>query len=164
MAGDRTVTQAGFQLIIANGSVTRKVRVAVVDGLKDVAAQYRNQIRKNISLDDHTLQELRKLGHPYSRDKGVDSLHDDRLVHEQSGKLKGSIRVSAVEETTTRRFSVFISSSDPVMPWLLYGTATMRPRRFHEKSYEDIKSKFWKPVLDQLKKVQHRIQLTIRER
>lgn len=155
---DRKVTGAGFQLIIASGSVSAKIRAAVLEGLQQVAKQYHAQVLRNISLDDHTLEELRKLGHPYSTSLPVDSFHgSDALVHEQSGKLKRTIRVWPPEETTSRRFSVYITSSAPYLPFLLYGTSTMRARPFHQKAYEDIKDRFWQPVLSQLSKVEHRI-------
>lgn len=163
MAKDRTVTGAGFQLIIASGSVSKKVEEAIMKGLKTISAEYKRQIDKTISLDDHTLEELRSLGHPYSAGLPPGNLHgDDRLVHEQTGELRKSIKVSPVEETTSRRFSVYISSDAPHMPFLIFGTSKMRPRRFHELAYERMKDKFWEPVLSQLKKVEHRIQISER--
>jgi hypothetical protein len=163
MATDRKVNGAGFQLIIASGSVSAKVRQAILDGLVEVGKQYKAQVLKNISLDDHTLAELRKLGHPYSTAFKGDGLHgDDALVHVQTGRLKKSIRLSPPEETTTRRFSVYVTSNVPYMPFLLYGTSTMRARPFHQKSFDEIKDKFWKPVLDKVSKVEHRIATDIR--
>lgn len=154
---DRTVTGAGFQLVIASGSVSAKARTAILKGLSQVAKNYKEQVIKNISLDDHTLEELRKLGYPYASGK-AGSLHGtDSMVHTQSGELKRSIQSAPPEETTSRRFSVFVTSNVPYMPFLLYGTSTMRARPFHEKAYEEIKDKFWAPVLDELSKVEHRI-------
>lgn len=163
MAKDRKVTGAGFQLIIASGSVSEKAKAAIMEGLRDVAKNYKKQIDQVISLDDHTLAELRSLGYPYSTDKPKGSLHgDDRLVHEQTGKLRESIKVSTPEETTSRRFSVFVTSTAEHMKYLIYGTSRMRPRRFHELAYDKIKDKFWDPVIKNLKKVEHRIQITER--
>jgi len=160
MAQDRKVTGVGFQLIIASGSVSEKVKAAIMSGLKTVSKEYAKQIDKVISLDDHSLEELRALGHPYAVGKPTGTLHgDDRLVHEQTGELRDSIKVSAVEETG-RKFSVYIRSNSEHMPWLIFGTSKMRPRRFHELAYEKIKDRFWDPVLDLLKKVQHRVQTT----
>lgn len=159
---DRKVTGAGFQLIIASGSVSAKAKAAIMKGLAGVAKQYKAQVIKNISLDDHTLEELRKLGHPYAA-KGGSGLHGtDALVHQQTRKLKQSIRASEPEELTSRRFSVFVTSDVPYMPYLLHGTSRMRARPFHEKSFNEIKDKFWDPVLDELKKVEHRIVADVR--
>lgn len=158
MLTDKKVMGVGFQLIIRSGTVSRAVQDAVMKGLADVATQYTDRVKRNISLDDHSLKELRALGYPYRRGAPADTLHDDdRLVHEQSGELKRSIRKGRVEETTSRRFTVYVSSEDPKMPYLIYGTSRMRPRRFHEKAYEDIKSVYWKPLTDRLAKVNYRM-------
>lgn len=163
MAQDRKVTGAGFQLIIASGSITKKAEAAILLGLREISQEYKKQIDKAISLDDHTLAELRALGYPYSTDKAKGSLHgDDRLVHEQTGKLRSSIKVSPPAASTSRRFSVFITSSVEYMKYLIFGTSRMRPRRFHELAFEKMKDRFWDPVLKNLKKVEHRIQITER--
>jgi len=163
MLTDRKVTGAGFQLIIHSGSLSAKVQEAVKKGLKVVAEEYHKQIIKAISLDDHSLEELRALGHPYSTDLPAGNLHgDDRLVHEQTGKLRRSIQIHPVEGTTTRRFSIYVSSNAPYLPYLLYGTSRMRPRRFHELAYEKIKGRFWDPVLKELKNVKHRVAVNTR--
>ena len=156
---DRVVTKAGFQLIIRSGSLSKAVRSAIMDGLEEIAKNYKNQIVKNISLDDHTLQELRQLGYPYSTKQPENSLHDDRMVHEQSGDFKKSIKSSRPEETTSRRFTVYVTSDSPIAPYLIYGTSRMRPRRFHEKAYEEIKDKYWGPVIERLKRVNFKMTL-----
>jgi hypothetical protein len=155
---DRTETGAGFQLTIRSGSVSAKVEKAVIAGLRNVARQYAEEVDKAISLDDHTLQELRTLGYPYAVAGSGTGLHGtDSLVHEQTGKLRQSIKQWPPEETTSRRFTVYVTSDVPYLPFLLYGTATMRPRPFHVWAYEHIKDKFWQPVLDELAKVEHKV-------
>lgn len=154
---DRVVTKAGFQLIIKSGSVSNLVKKAMLEGLSEIAVNYTKQVDKNLSLDDHTLQELRELGHPYSVDKPEDSIHDDRMIHEQSGELRKSIKSKPPEETTSRKFTVYITTNSPYAPYLIYGTSRMRPRRFHEKSYEDIKDKYWEPITERLKKLNFRM-------
>ena len=158
MAQDRTVTGAGFQLVIRSGSLSRSVEASVRSGLEEVADQYKRELVKTISLKDHTLAQLREMGYPYSTKESVGNVHgDDRLVHQQTGELKNSIVVTPVEETTSRRFSVFATSDSPHMPFLIYGTSRMRPRKFHERALENIKDKFWRPVLKKLKNVEYAI-------
>jgi hypothetical protein len=157
MAQDRTVKDVGFQLKIASGSVTKKVQAAVLEGLVAVTENYKKQILQNISLTDHDLKELRALGYPYALGKPENSLHDDREVHIQTGRLKSGIKSEQPQQLTSRKFSVIITSSAPETPHLLYGTKFMRPRRFHMKAFEQTKDKFWQPVLDLLKKVKHNI-------
>lgn len=158
MLSDRTVTKAGFQLVIRSGSVTKKIQQAVLEGLEEVAKNYKKQVDKNISLDDHTLQELARMGHPYAVGKPENTPHDDRMVHEQTGRLRNSIKIHPVEETTSRRFTVYISSDAPEAMYLIYGTIRMRPRRFHEKAFNEIKSEYWKPITERLKKVNYRME------
>lgn len=164
MANDRTVNGAGFQLVIASGSVSKKIQDAIMDGLVDVGEAYRKQVIRAISFSDHTLQELREMGYPYSTRFGEGSgpHGDDRIVHEQDGKLKQSIKISKPEETTTRRFSVFVTSDVPYMPFLIYGTSRMRARRFHEYALNQMKDVLFEPVLKNLKNVSHSIQTTQR--
>lgn len=158
MVKNRKVMGVGFQIIIRSGSVTEQVQKAVVTGLEEVAKQYKNQIKKTIGLQDHSLEDLKKMGHPYSVDAPENSVHgDDRLVHKQEGALYKSIKLEPVEQTTSRRFTVYVSSDDPKMPFLIYGTSRMRPRRFHERAYQDIKNVYWKPLTDQLAKINFRV-------
>lgn len=158
MAIDRTTKYAGFSLIIRSGTVSEKIKTAVVEGLVDIGEKYLVKVKTTIGLEDHTLAELRKLGHPYRVGAAPNSIHgDDRMVHVQSGKLRDTIRVQPVEETTSRKFSVYVSSTAPEMAFLIYGTSKMRPRRFHEKAYESIKSVYWNPVLDRVGKINYRI-------
>lgn len=154
---DRVVTKAGFQLIIKSGSVSKAIQEAVMSGLSQIAVDYKKQVDKNLSLDDHTLEELRQMDHPYGVGKPENVPHDDRMVHEQTGQLKKSIQSKPPEETTSRRFTVFITTDSPYAPYLIYGTSRMRPRRFHEKAFNDIKDKYWEPVTDRLKKLNYKM-------
>jgi hypothetical protein len=158
MLADRTVTKAGFQLVIRSGSLSKAVQQAVLEGLSDIGKNYKRQIDKNISLDDHTLQELKKMGHPYATGKPENVPHDDRMVHEQEGTLRKSIKVHPPEESSSRRFTVYVTTDAPEAVWLIYGTVRMRPRRFHEKAFNEIKSTYWDPILSRLKKVNARIE------
>lgn len=157
---DRTISKAGYQLIIASGSVQKKVKSALTSGLSATGKDFLKQVKKNISLDDHTLAKLRRLGHPYAVDTGASPVHeDDRLVHIQEGDLKRSIKLSSVQEESSRRFGVYVTSDDEAMPYLIFGTVKMRPRRFHEKSYEEIRGTLWNPIKDRLAKLVHRIEV-----
>jgi HK97 gp10 family phage protein len=128
-----------------------------MSGLEEIAVNYKKQVDKNLSLDDHTLEQLRQMDYPYAVDKTTNVPHDDRLIHEQSGELRKSIKSSRPEQTTSRRFTVYVTTDSPYAPYLIYGTSRMRPRRFHEKSFNDIKDKYWDPVTSRLKKVNYRM-------
>lgn len=157
---DRKVIGAGFQLTIKSGTVSKKVQDSVLEGLTEISKNYVKQVDKNLSLDDHTLEQLREMGHPYSVDKPTNTPHDDRMIHEQSGKLRNSIKMTEPKELSSRRYSVLVTTNDPAAVDLIYGTARMRPRRFHEKSFEDIKAKFWEPLVRRLKGIKYKISAT----
>ena len=160
MPNDRTVSRPGFQLIIKSGTVTKLIQEQIKLGLEEINKEYLKAVDNNLSLDDHTLQELRKLGYPYSHGKPENVLHDDKMVHEQTGALRKSIKSTPVQQDSSRRFTVSVSSSDPKLPFIIYGTTHMRPRRFHEKAFNDIKGKFWDPIMDKLKKLNYRFEST----
>lgn len=158
MPSDKVVTGAGFKLIIRSGTVSKVIQKAAIEGLNEVAKQYFQSVIKNISLEDHTLEDLRNMGYPYRVDGPKDMIHgDDRMVHIQSGKLKDSIKLEPVSQDTSRKFTIHISSTDPIMPYLIYGTSKMRPRNFPQKAYEDIKDKYWKPLIKALSGINFRI-------
>lgn len=157
MATDRIVTRPGFTLIIKTGTLSAKLKEQVLQGMKEVSDQYMKEVDKTLSLDDHSLQELRRLGHPYGTGKPENQPHDDRYIHEQTGKLRKSIKATDPREVSSRKISVTVTSDDPVVPFLIYGTSKMRPRRFHEMAFENIKDKYWKPIFDRLKKFNYRI-------
>jgi len=78
---------------------------------------------KQISLNDHTLQELAKLGHPYSQRFQPDSfVHLDEVVHVQDGSLLGG---SSVRKSAHGYQLVNVS---PEYVFLRYGTYKMRMR------------------------------------
>lgn len=81
---------------------------------------------RNISLDDHTLADLRKAGHPYATRYGKDSFaHPDFDVHRQSG---GLLTGSSIIEASSENPRVVINESAPEYVYLRYGTSVMRIR------------------------------------
>ncbi len=82
---------------------------------------------KNISLQDHSLADLRRLGHPYAVRFDVDSfVHPDSEVHKQSGSLVESSHVNTTSDGGSCR--VTLSNNSPHYVFLRYGTRKMRMR------------------------------------
>ena len=78
---------------------------------------------EHIDLEDHDLEELRKLGHPYAVRFGVDSfMHPDSEVHKQDGSLYEGTSVQ------TKGNAVILVNTSPHYIFLRYGTSTMRMR------------------------------------
>jgi hypothetical protein len=82
---------------------------------------------EHISLDDHSLEELAKLGHPYSRRYEVDSfIHPDSEVHAQTGSFR---EASSIRNTEGPKGPVVqLVNTSPHYVFLRYGTRTMRMR------------------------------------
>ncbi|QGH73024.1 MAG: hypothetical protein [Siphoviridae sp. ctCJE6] len=96
-----------------------------------------SEVTKNISLEDHTLADLRRLGHPYAArhgDKGL-PLHDPYWqVHKQSGRLLSSKRSGTVKASVSSgklEALAFVGLSESVAPhalFVVFGTSKMIPR------------------------------------
>ena len=74
-------------------------------------------------MNDHSLEDLRKLGHPYSTKFSKDSfVHPDDVVHVQDGNLLGSSIIERGEGF------VRLVNDSPEYAYLRYGTTKMRMR------------------------------------
>lgn len=88
--------------IRAIGNVKVSLRKASVAAVRAAGEAYRDVVKRNLSLTDHTLRQLAVLDHPYARRHGSIKIHagdgggfiDDgrNLVHRQSGNLLRSLR------------------------------------------------------------------------
>ncbi len=79
---------------------------------------------QHVDLQDHSLEDLRKLGHPYASRYGVDSfVHPDEYIHEQTGDF---IRDVHIEDNNVD--GVQLVSTSPYYKYLRYGTSVMRIR------------------------------------
>ena len=82
---------------------------------------------EHINLQDHSLEDLRKLGHPYSVRYSTNSfVHPDTQVHTQSGDLMDESKIVSV--TTPTGPAVRLINTSPHYVFLRYGTQTMRMR------------------------------------
>jgi hypothetical protein len=150
---DRVVAKAGFKLIIKHGSLAKAVQNEVTLGMWEAGRIYLRAIRDHISLDDHSLEELARLGYPYAVHTEAQPVHsDDSWVHVQTGKLRDSFKLLASEESS-RKFSLYVTSNVPYMNYLIYGTRFMRPRPFHIAAYNEVRRELWQPVQDHIKAV-----------
>ena len=96
-------------------------------------------IHNQASLTDHTLQQLKEMGHPYSvrYQTNYGPHHDDTLVHQQTGLLYANIQ--KVENLGYDASEVQIGVSADTVPYiddLIHGNSAMRPRNFLGKGFE----------------------------
>jgi HK97 gp10 family phage protein len=103
-----------------------------------------DEVKKNASLTDHTLDQLAKLGHPYAiRGSG---LHGEK-VHTQSGDLLDAIELDTKGKTIT------VSVNEKKAPYAKYvveGTKFMVPRNFITLSFNTIKSRITSTIFTAL--------------
>ena len=94
-----------------------------------------NKLTENVSLTDHSLSDLARLGHPYSRARGRPLHSPNYKVHTQSGKLLGGV-YSQVEKAQIRggilTATAIVGIRDSVghAIHVIMGTSRMIPRDF----------------------------------
>lgn len=93
-----------------------------------------SRVKKNTGLTDHSLADLRRLGHPYAR-RAPQEIHSPGYqVHTQSGALQDA-RFSGTDKASVgsgklsaRAFVGFDPSKAPHAASVVYGTSKMVPR------------------------------------
>ncbi len=146
----------GLKLELNFDKLNAKVRQGLIAGLTGAMDIYRKGVLEQVGLiDEHTLDELANMGHPYGVTKPRDFPHKDEIVHKQSGALVMGFRVMKVREDKT--MSIGLSHTVPYIKYLIYGTSKMRPRRFHAAA-------FWKKANQMRIVLVNNIQAAIRGR
>lgn len=115
------------------------------------------QVEKNTSIDDHSLSDLRAMGHPYAR-RAPQEIHTPPFqVHAQSGKLKrarysGTDKAGVYGGKLQARAFVGIKSSVPYATNVVLGTSKMVPRDFLVGSLGEVREKVWTTLKRSLNK------------
>lgn len=131
-----------------------RLRKGVVPIMADMVKVAELQIRRNASLTDHTLKDLKKLRHPYrvreggfartdkkgrwragirkkARQEREHTLgHDIKLVHTQGGGLLHEVYSEVREGENTVTAVAGVHDKFEYLTWLVYGTSKMIPRDF----------------------------------
>lgn len=98
--------------------------------------ELRDAAKQNISLTDHSLQDLADLDHPYARRHGAIRLHGSgsssiaypsSRVHKQSGRLLRSLQAAPTNNGLGYRVG-FDTAIAPHATFVVQGTKTMLPR------------------------------------
>lgn len=112
--------------------------------MKNVADILNKKIEDNISLDDHSLEDLRKLGHPYARRSPVGIHTPSYQVHKQSGRLKDSqfsgttnaqVLSGKLEATA---YAGLDANRAKHAEYIIFGTSKMIPRPVLEGSKQEV--------------------------
>ena len=92
------------------------------------------EVRGNISHTDHSLDDLRKLDHPYARRHGSIRIHggSETVVHKQSGQLLAALRVEklpSANSPTGEAYAVWFDvGAASHAAFVVQGTKYMLPR------------------------------------
>ncbi|MFA5089796.1 MAG: hypothetical protein WC510_02025 [Candidatus Omnitrophota bacterium] len=104
--------------------------------MKEVSGMLKEEIQQNISLQDHSLESLRRMGHPY-RIVGPGLHHPESYkVHIQSGQLVSSLKQGVQEaniEFMALKAGAWAGVDENIAPhalYVFYGTSKMIPRDF----------------------------------
>lgn len=96
-----------------------------------------SEVTQNMSLTDHTLPALRKMGHPYAAKHGSRGMpiHDPYwAVHTHGGKLLSSKRSGIIEasvEASQLKAAAYVGLNNSIADYakyIIWGTTKMIPR------------------------------------
>ena len=134
------------------------------------------EVRKNASLTDHSLSDLKQMGHPYAKSKSLTGTkqwtkkqkdrpateglyregkrrgtlgHTKWFVHKQSGTLYENIVIippKSVKHGITESFVGVMKQAVPYIDDIIYGTEKMVARDFFQKSMPEAEKKANKEV------------------
>ncbi len=107
----------------------------VIDALgRAVSSVLFDDVRGNLSHTDHSLDDLRRLDHPYARRHGSIQIHggSQTVVHKQRGDLLASLRVEklpSANSPTGEAYAVWFDvGAAPHAAFVVRGTKYMLPR------------------------------------
>lgn len=112
---------------------TRRFVEEVNVDLQTVKTVVEGQLVENISLTDHSLRELARMGHPYSRRNAHPPHSPDFMVHTRSGELLRGIFSSIAPASVSGgslsgSVTVGLSRGVQHAVHIVYGTSRMIPR------------------------------------
>jgi hypothetical protein len=99
------------------------IKKAVEGVLKESAAILLDKMRENASLTDHTLSDLKEIGHPYSQSNPRNIHRPSFLVHRQSGQL-----LDAAGSNQVNQFRIQVGFDESIAPHaadVIFGTSKM---------------------------------------
>lgn len=118
--------------------------------LKRAMKMVEARMKQNASETDHSLEDLRKLGHPYSA-AHPKSIHDpDYLIHSQNGDLERAITSKQVNQ-----YRAVVGVDDNAAPHavhVIFGTKHMVARDFVTNSANEIKDEIMEVFEEEIAK------------
>lgn len=132
MTGPVRVDTASLSFTLVQLGKTRVNIMTAAAAALDAAAQVLlEQARKEMSLTDHSLQDLARLDHPYAQRHGRIRIHTSRpwRVHKRSGRFLNALSDRAGEDAEGLYHEVYFDlTTAPHARDVLQGTSKMLPR------------------------------------
>lgn len=119
--------------------ILRLVEESLQKRMAKAAEHLRSRMVENASLVDHSLDDLKKIGHPYK--PGETSPHKPSwLVHKQTGDLADNIEVTKRKTGKGVSFDIGIDSQKvPHINYIILGTEKMVSRDFVGGTWQEEK-------------------------
>jgi len=127
-----TANAGALKLTIGALGTLQDPRAVARIALGEAAKVLREEVSATISLRDHSLSDLAKLGHPYAARHGsiqTSALgHDEHRVHRHTGRLVNALRME-ISPSDPDSWRVRLDDmAAPEARWVVYGTRKMLPR------------------------------------
>ena len=133
----------------------RDMRAAMTVATDRSAALLLEEMKLMTARIDHDLEQLRRMGHPYAKDKPPGQPHPDWLVHIQEGDLQSGLK-RLPASISGQVIEAQILSEARHTWFLLLGTRKMRARDFVSaaiiKRRVEIEAMYLRMFLEQLDK------------
>lgn len=122
------------------------VKKSAAKALKKAANILLEKIEENASLSDHSLSDLKNLGHPYARRNPRDIHRPSFSVHSQTDRLVDSLRVNQINQ-----FRIQVGADESIAPYVAHvilGTSTMVGRDFVTGSLREVEEEMTNIVIE----------------
>lgn len=128
--------------------------------MKTVAVIIDNQVHKNMSLEDHSLKELKAMGHPYAKrhgEKGIQIHNPYWQVHKRSGELIASKERGTNDANIkfgSLKASAYVRLDDNKAEhakYIIFGTSKMIPRPLLIGSLNQVKNRAFDVIKENLR-------------
>ncbi|HUW34650.1 MAG TPA: hypothetical protein VM223_23830 [Planctomycetota bacterium] len=113
-------------IAVSNHWRAKRVLTTLRESNKANARLLKKAVREQAGLTDHSLDDLRRMGHPYAK-RAPNPPHPPQMIHAQSG----GYRRAFFARTSARGNDFFIefgNTAEPLATWLEYGTKKMIER------------------------------------
>lgn len=126
-------------------TLIRKVEVQIRKNLNKTADAVQKRMIENVSLTDHTMEDLARLGHPYSRRNPRPPHTPPWLVHIRSGDLKRSIKRSKIKGSKNPK--VLIGADENIAEHarkVIFGDSKVMARDFVSGTTTEMTREIWR--------------------